>query len=215
MLLANTNVEVVKREKLPTRPKLLMEDAMELAQITISQTQKETSLNADNVLSLKKCLENTSVTFSVTAKSAHHTLMPIQPKLPVNLVPQDLEKFSYQPENVVHAQITLYQTLLARFVSQLSAQKIIKSFFQMELAKPALIIQLHFGMKLLNYGHVKPVEENPLELTLLLKLMDLAAIAMSRKVKQVLAKMVYTVSVLLLILTTESAQFVLQKKTKS
>lgn len=214
MLLTNTNVEVVKREKLPTRPKLLMENAMELAQISISQTQKETSLNADNVLSLKKCLENISVTFTVTAKSAHHTLMPIQPKLPVNLVPQDLEKFSYQPENVVHAQITLYQTLLARFVSQLNVKKV-RSFFLMELAKPALIIQLHFGMLLLKHGHVKPVEENLLELTLLLKLMDLAAIAMSLKVKQVLAKMVFTVSVLLLILTTESAQFVLQKKTKS
>lgn len=213
MSLTNTPVEDVMRERLPTRPKLLMEDAMESAQITTSQTQKVTIPNVDNVILMKQWLVNSSEIFGVLAKSAQHILMLILPKLSVNLVSLDLEKFSYQLENVVHALITLNQTLLVRFVSQLTVQ--VRSFFLMELVKPVLIIQLHFGMKLPKDGHVKLVEERLSESTKLLKLMELAAIAMPKLAKQELAKMVHTVSDLLLMLTTEFAQFALQKKTKS
>ena len=149
----------------------------------------------------------------MNAKSAQPILTQIPPKLNVKHVLQAQEKFSYQLENVHPALIIPFQTQQACSAWMSIAQ--VKLFSQTELVKPAKIILPHIGMRPPRDGHVLHAEESLLVTTKSLKLMDLAAIAMLSQEKKVLAKMVNTVSVTWLMLTTESALSVLQKITKS
>jgi len=64
----------------------------------------------------------------------------------------------------------------------------------MEHVKPVLITLPHFSMKLPKLGHVLLVEEKQLEIMKLLKLMELAVIAMLWKENLDLVKMEHTVS---------------------
>jgi len=171
-----------------------MDIAMEYVKIISSLIQKVTSLNVHNAQSVMKWKTDISVTFMVIAKNAQHILIQIHPKPNVNHVSQVQEKFSCQLDNVKPALIILSLIQLAYSVWMLPAQKHDKKFFQTEHAKPALITLPHFTMKLPNHGHVLLVEEKQLEKMKLLKLTEVAVIAMLRKVNLDLAKMVHTVS---------------------
>ena len=195
MLSANTNVEAVKRELLLIRPKLLMEDAMEHAQIINSLIQRVITLHVLNAQLVMIWKTSTYEIFMVNVKNAQHTLIQINHKLNASPVSQVLGKSSYQLDSVKPAQIIQFLTHQAYSVWMLIAQNQDKKFSQMEHVKPAQTTPPHFGMKLPQHGHVSPVEENLLDQMKLFKLMELAAIAVSKKAYLVLAKMVNMASV--------------------
>ncbi len=170
-----------------------MDIAMEHVKIISSLIQRVTTPNVHNAQSLMKWKQHIFVTFMVNAKNAQHILIQIHPKPNVKHVSQVQEKFSCQLDNVKPALIILFLTHQAYSVC-LSPANQDKNFFQMEHAKPVLNTLPHFSMKLPKLGHVKLVEEKQLEIMKLLKLMELAVIAMLWKENLDLVKMVHTVS---------------------